>query len=493
MPENSSPTISGSNTNPWAWALLLFLLGLTLRLIPVLASPNLGIGLDDMFQYDMLARSLAEGEGFRWYAAEDLRLVRDTFQQLTDRGLSVPADMDPEGVRTSFRAPLYPAFLSLIYRSVELANRFFAARIVQAAVMATLGPLAFLLARELSARFHYSLAAGLLVTTWPLLVSLPLALATENLFLPLTAAGTLLLLRKEQGGSRWLPVFAGVTFGMAALTRSVILGFPALVAAWYWLRGERRQAALLVLPIILMAAPWAVRNSLLHGQPTMIESSLGYNLYLGYHPENNGTFKFGPSLDLITILDDAERDLVGRAQALAFIRQDPLRVPELMLWKLGHFWGLEDRAFSYLYSNSLLGDWPPALVAGTLVFISVPLMISLPLALAAWSMTQRDRAWQLLTLLFTWYIGIHLLIMAEERFHLALLPMMVGLAARGLSQWPQVRRRLKMGDPVMRRRLLLAGLLVMLAFANWGLEIGRNFEQYRTLIQPGGWQIGLHY
>ena len=41
------------------------MIALILRLIPVILARGLGIGLDDMFQYDMLARSLAAGNGFR--------------------------------------------------------------------------------------------------------------------------------------------------------------------------------------------------------------------------------------------------------------------------------------------------------------------------------------------------------------------------------------------------------------------------------------------
>ena len=43
-----------------SFAFRIFIVALVLRLIPVLAARGLGIGLDDMFQYDMLARSLAK-------------------------------------------------------------------------------------------------------------------------------------------------------------------------------------------------------------------------------------------------------------------------------------------------------------------------------------------------------------------------------------------------------------------------------------------------
>ena len=88
----------------------IFLLALVLRLIPVLFSINLPIGLDDMFQYDMLARSIASGQGFRWYAQEDLDLIQSYFDMDF-----VVGEYDPKGVISSFRAPGYPAFLALIY------------------------------------------------------------------------------------------------------------------------------------------------------------------------------------------------------------------------------------------------------------------------------------------------------------------------------------------------------------------------------------------
>lgn len=474
--------------------LFLFLIGLALRLVPVLLTPDLEIGLDDMFQYDMLARSLAEGDGFRWYAPKDLRPLLNALKRHTDLDLSdLQSVNNALGVRTSFRAPLYPAFLSLIYRLVDPSTRFFAARIVQTFILAWLGPLTFAIARQLGVGLRWSSVAGLLIAVWPLLVGLPLALATEALFLPLTAASLWLLLKAEGQGSKWPIIGAGTCLGLAALTRSVILGFPFLLALWYLSRRRLRTAAFLLAPILLIISPWIVRNSLHHGQPALIESSLGYNLYLGYHPETTGTFEFGPSLDLLTIVDDSARDQIARQQAWQFIRQEPGRVPRLIAWKAAHFWGLEDRAFSYLYSNDLLGRWPPVFVAGALLITSLPLVLTLPFAILGWSLTDRSRQWQILSLLFGWYVGIHLLVMAEERFHFSLLPMLAAFAALFFSQRRQLWHRLRRGDPSLQRRLLLATILLLMAFSSWGFEIDRNYDQYRRLIEPGGWQLGLHY
>ncbi|HEX2995267.1 MAG TPA: hypothetical protein VHP14_10600 [Anaerolineales bacterium] len=45
-----------------SFAFRIFIVALVLRFSPVLLARGLGIGLDDMFQYDMLARSLASLE-----------------------------------------------------------------------------------------------------------------------------------------------------------------------------------------------------------------------------------------------------------------------------------------------------------------------------------------------------------------------------------------------------------------------------------------------
>ncbi len=55
--------------------LALFVAALVPRLALVLAL-RVPIGLDDMFQYDMLARSLAAGHGYRWYGQADLDLIQ---------------------------------------------------------------------------------------------------------------------------------------------------------------------------------------------------------------------------------------------------------------------------------------------------------------------------------------------------------------------------------------------------------------------------------
>ena len=138
-----------------SFPLRIFLVALVLRLIPVILARGLGIGLDDMFQYDMLARSLAAGNGFRWYAQEDLNQLA----AFVDFDLSSVKDYDPAlGIPTSFRAPLYPTFLAIVYAFNGIdASRFFAARLAQAIFLgAPLAPLTYWVAQRLFPLSYFS-------------------------------------------------------------------------------------------------------------------------------------------------------------------------------------------------------------------------------------------------------------------------------------------------------------------------------------------------
>jgi hypothetical protein len=332
-----------------SFAVRIYLVALILRLIPVILARGLGIGLDDMFQYDMLARSLASGDGFRWYAQADLNQL----VPYVDFDLSTVKEYDPVlGIATSFRAPLYPAFLAIIYFfSGTGFTRFFAARLAQVIVLgAPLAPLTYFVSIRISPLLsgeepgvrseRISRLAAWIVAAYPILLIYPLGLGTENPFFVLLLSAFLFLIRSIEKPSTPNLLLSGFFLGLTALTRSVIFPFSTL-AIIYLFYIHRRRALLALLSLVLVTAPWMIRNSLLHHKLTGIETSMGYNLYLGYYPQGNGSFMFGPSLDLLSILDDAQRDRVGTQKAVEFIRAQPERFIPLAVNRLGFFFGLE--------------------------------------------------------------------------------------------------------------------------------------------------------
>lgn len=501
-----------------SFALRVFLIAFVVRAIPVLLAINLGIGLDDMFQYDMLARSIVSGNGYRWYAEPDLKLIEPYVKFDLSK-----INYDPiHGVETSFRAPLYPAFLALVYFFSGLGARFFAARITQAALLALLAPLTYALARRVLNDKRVARAAAYIIAFYPMLLLYPLALATENLFFVLVLAsvaallwageipetpalesatpGKHLLTPRARGLAKYL--LAGVLLGLAVLTRSIIVAFLPIAALWIWFAvKDKRGAVIFFVSALLVTLPWTARNTLLHGQLTFVETSLGYNLYLGYHPQGNGSFQFGISLDLLTILDDAERNRVGTQAALEFIRNDPARAVYLDALKLSYLFGFETRAVMYFYSNDFFGPLPlPLLVLIALLFV-LPFAAVATLAaigiVFAWqgkgtvgSLPNR-RALLLIALLFIAYIVPHILIMVEERFHMTLVPFLAVFAAYAWIHRADITQRVRIGTAP--RAATLALLLVLLLLFNWSLEITRNAPKYALLFSPNGNTAGFTY
>lgn len=460
-----------------------FAIALLLRLVPVLLSYNLAIGLDDMFQYDMLGRSIVSGNGFRWYAQPDLNLIQQ-YVKLDLTGIHY----DPRGIETAFRAPLYPVFLALVYFfSGTGPGRFFAARLAQAVLGAVLAPLTYFLARRLlPENLRAARWAAWAVVFYPILILFPLALATENLFFVLFLASLLTLVLAAQTRQMRYFVLSGVLIGLTALTRSVILPAGGLAVLWAWfLLRERAKALALLAAMLIIIAPWIVRNSLLYGRLTPIELSMGYNLYVGYHPQSTGTFIYGPSLDLLTIADDAERERIGTQKAIEFIKADPGRFPYLAVRRLGYFFGLERRALTYFYSSNFFGYIPFPLLLTLAILILSPFVIVACSAAFGLALMRWDRSTLVLPLVMAAYLLPHIFLLADDRLHFTLIPPLAILAALCWTSASQAWKE-RWSPPAGRRALILAALAVALLCANWGLELYRDADKLAVLFGPTG-------
>ncbi len=486
--------------------LRIFLIALFMRLMPVVAFHNLGIGLDDMFQYDMLARSIAAGDGYRWYAEADLPKVLPSLK--LDLSL---VNYDPRGVLTSFRPPLYPSFLALIYLVFGAgANRFLYARLIQTLLGASLAPLTYALAQHLfPGRDPAARISAWIIAIYPMLVIYPLSLATENLFFVLILGSILALFRASKGipitaqghgnfrsflyGSRWF-ILSGVLLGLACLTRSVAQIFALLAVLWVWAFLKERGKAIIVLATAgLVVMPWIVRNSIVSGRVTGIETALGYDLYLGYNPNGTGTFQYPQSLDLMTIASDTRRDMVGIQNALGFIKADPGRVFYLIVRRAGYFFGLERRALTYFYSNDYFGHLSGPILWGIFVLFCFPFTVigvsgvaSLP------HITWRKETW-LMGLFIAGYIAPHLLIIAEDRFHLAIVPILAILSAQFWSGRGLLIRETWSKLAGAKTVLLLASIAIVLLLTNWGCELWRDAGKMSLLFGPFGNQTYFSY
>jgi len=452
---------------------IIFVVALTLRLIPVWLTLDVGIALDDMFQYDALAESIRLGQGYTWYG----------------------------GIPTAFRAPLYPLFLAIIYSL--FGHQFLAVRIIQAIMGASLPLVLYVLAQRV---FDDRVAriASWVVVFYPMFLLYPLGLVTENLFFLLVPLAVLYVLKAIDTSRGSYYLLAGLLLGLSILTRSVISGFALLILPWLWHYVSNKREALknwglILLPVAVLTVPWSIRNSLLYGQFAFVESSLGFNLYLGYHPDGTGTFDSALAVDFMEKIDgfdvpDLETEKrvnnLGMESGLGFIKKDPVRAAWLLVSKLSHFLRLDKRAALYFYSGDFLGELPALILLLVLLVLCLPWVIVLLLSVIGMSFSDITRDTVLIYLLFFYFTGIHMLVMAEPRFHLVLVPFLTAFAAQGARALPQVRDKLRARDLAVRRdaRSRFGWCLVVMALLvlNWVYELNVDMDKLRVIFSPGG-------
>jgi len=473
-----------------SFPVLIFLVALVIRLVPVLITRTMGIGLDDMFQYDMLARSIATGNGYRWYAQPDLHLA----QQYIHFNMSM-VNYDPRGVLTSFRPPLYPFFLATIYYVFGMGvNRFYIARLIQTILVALLVPMVYNISSKLfPSNIKIGRISAYIVAFYPILVIYPLSLATENIFFILFLLALWTTLKAVKTDQWYWYAISGLLFGLTALTRSVALsvaGFTFLFIVF--MLKKPKNGFILLAMVIITTLPWMIRNTIINHHITGIESALGYDLYMGYHPKSNGTFQYGISMDLIPYLDDGLRDKIGQDKAIEFIKANPWRVPVLMVNRLGYFFGLERRALTYFYANNFFGYIPESILIIIAVVLLSPFVILSISAAFGFTIYKWDSFSLLVLIFFFGYLLPHILILGEDRFHFTLIPVMAIFAA---FFWTEGRKRIHESwkSPSGKIALLIASAICVLLIIGWSSELFRDRVLIFNLFSPSGNQLYIPY
>jgi len=254
----------------------------------------------DAAHYHEIAAHLAAGEGFT-----------STFPQLSAHA-------------TAFRPPLYPAVLGTLYRIVgasPLAGRW---------LNVLIGIGVVLLADRVASRLRgpaAGLVAGLLVAISPSLVANDVNVLAEPL-------GLLLLL------AVWLHVDRGRWVLAASLTGAMVLTRPSaqlvaiVLVAWVAHRAGLRRAAGFGAIVVLVVAPWLVRNEL-DVHTWRLYTSNGFNLAAMYSEPAQATHAFvdpvhDPRFEYTRFdqFDEAQWDRTMSELGIAGLRQNPTYVIE---------------------------------------------------------------------------------------------------------------------------------------------------------------------
>jgi hypothetical protein len=367
----------------WRAIGVVILIGLLLR--GALLCRSLARGaLDDPDNYLAIARALVEGSGFAI-----------------------------DGRPTAYRPPLYPLLLAPFAGALG-ARADWGVAALHLVLSAGTIVLTALAARAWWHSPPVGLFAAAVVACDPVLVAQARSVMTETLAAFLFAAVLAALITP----GKWGIGLGGLFLGLSALCRPsawpvVWVVALASVVARPGSSRERlgRGCSLLVIPLVV-AAPWALRNALVFGEPVWTTTHGGYTLFLANNPVYYDEVVRGPagavwsgdnqwlwwdSVNRSTRgMTEPQADRALLAQAVRVIATRPGDFSLATVARLGRFWGLAPAAAVYsgplrllaalwtapLWAAFLAGlvrretwDWPrvsaPAVVIGLCLVHSV--------------------------------------------------------------------------------------------------------------------------
>lgn len=175
------------------------------------------------------------------------------------------------------RTPLFPTFLALVYGlfgrselAVRLAN-------------AILGTLSCLLIYRLSRRLFdeaTALIAALLCSLYPFTIYYVGVVGMETFLALLMVVATCAFVRSFQDDRLGSFMLSGALVGLINLCRPFMLFFPffflgAIVLRYREGRAVGKRFLAFLIPLLLVAGPWYVRNYVLFGDPCLIGHGIG--------------------------------------------------------------------------------------------------------------------------------------------------------------------------------------------------------------------------
>ncbi|RRH69760.1 glycosyltransferase family 39 protein [Falsigemmobacter faecalis] len=392
------------------WKLLL--IGMALRILWAIAVPVLPVS--DSEAYHQFARTLVDHGVYGWSAAEPTAywavgtsgLVAFTYL-FTDSYVGV--------VILNLVAGLM--ILTLTY---HLALRWFGA---QAA-----------------------LPALALVAVWPNLIFFTTILSSELFFIAGTLAG-LVFWKRPRGNAVLNLILAGVIWGLTSYIRPVILLVPVTLALVDLIQGPRRfvltatEAGGAVLLILLTALPWTLRNQQVLGAPAMISTNFGANFWMGNNPGSNGGYMELPPE--VSTMSEMERNAYLTKEAKRFLREDPGAAARLLSLKLVKLHNRETIGVVWNEQNlrSMIGDRG---VSGAKMIATGYWYLLLAGALAGMVVIGRQRGvaaafFNAPVSLWGYFTALHVVVVAEDRYHMPSSPFIAILAAVALHRLRTLR------------------------------------------------------
>lgn len=361
--------------------------------------------------------------------------------------------------RVFWQPPGYAYFLGAIYAMTGGSD--LVARVIQCGLG---GVAAILTARIGTLVFGagVGLAAGYATALYGTLVYFDATLLTPALGIPLLLAGIWLGLRAErERAAPRLWAVAGAFTGLAAtVTANALVLVPVL--AW----RARTRWWIVVVSALLAVLPLTLRNAARGGEPVLISSNMGINLYIGNNPHYDETVGVRPDLQWRRLTAEPRRvgirDAAGGSayfvrRVIQYAASEPAGFLLLQLKKLRLLLGGDE-----IYRNqAIYPDRSPilALLLWKVPGLAFPFGLLLPVAAVGLAVGARRSP--LLSVSILVYALSLVAFFIAGRYRLPLVPLLLVFAAEG-GRW-------LWKEAVPRQRLLaLGGMAAVYAVANVG-------------------------
>lgn len=245
--------------------------------------------------------------------------------------------------------PLYPFFLAGVY--TLFGRDAVAVALVQVVFDAVTLVAIYAIGRRIGGA-RVGLLAALLTGFYPYLLFQGVSVNDTTLFTMLLVVGIWGAYRIQESASwRWA-VFTGLVFGVAALTKTLVVVMLPLLALWWWrMLGFRRAlvlGAVVAVAFVAVVTPWVIRNTRVQGTFTLISTNEGSNLYQGNNVCAADYLLRGWDVQWVQCLEplppglsETEQSAWYRDQALAYLREYPGDIPRLLLAKFVTLWSPE--------------------------------------------------------------------------------------------------------------------------------------------------------
>lgn len=311
----------------------------------------------DAQAYDQIAVNLIEGFGFK-----------------EDRNKSF--EFDTAIVRAG---PGYEFFLAGIYKI--FGHHYEAVWIIQALLHALSAYLLFLICRRLfrESGEKIGLIAAALFGLHPDLIEISAMLMTETLYLFLIILAVWLFVKVYQEPRRLSRnVFLALALAAAILSRPPIILFVPIILLFYFLRRHYQPAVVFLVVLVLVLAPWTIRNYRIYHQfiPTTLIGE--YNFWVGNTLTANGgqiSGGFNPATDHVEKYGFFSFKRAAKEHFKNFVWQEPLIFIKLTILRVIRYFSLIRPMGFWFYQSGL----------GQLVFVASSLIATATLFVSGFS------------------------------------------------------------------------------------------------------------